>query len=178
MSKPILHLKHTLNFVPGDTFDTGRPVKRLNAQVVAITIFENTLLGEDLTYREGFFRLTHDVEEWALRPGRASVRRAFFRDAITKGENWSLHRYRMPMEFIKERVERLPVDWVPLNWVGSPSKMHLDDRVFEETAVVLARLSADEVVPVLYGVAHYPWDPNKGAAVPHTRMVYGYWTSR
>lgn len=176
MSK-ILWLKNDLHFVKGDTFDTGRKVKNLNAQVVAITLYENAVLGEERTYRDGFFDLTRDVEEWALRPGRATKRRAFFRDSLRKGESVSLHRYRIPMEFIKERVERLPVEWVSTNWVGSPRKLHMDDRVFEEDKIVLARLSADEVVPVIGGVAQYPWDPNVRAASPTTRMVYGYWTT-
>ena len=177
MSK-ILWQKNDLHFVKGDTFDTGRKVKNPNSQVVAITLFENAVLGEERTYRDGFFDLTRDVEEWALRPGRPTKRRAFFRDALKKGENVSLHRYRIPMEFIKERIERLPdIDWVATNWVGSPHKVHLDDRVFEDGEIVLARLSADEVVPVVHGVAQYPWDPNIRAAAPATRMVYGYWTT-
>jgi hypothetical protein len=177
MSEPILWMTDSANFVKGDTFDTGRKVKNPNAQVAAITIFENAVTGEARTYRDGFFDLTHAMEEWALRPGRASARRSFFRESIRDDQNWSLHRYRMPMEFIKERMKGLPVEWATMNFVGSTTKLHLDNRVFEEDKIILARLSSDEVVPVIGGVAYYPWNPNIRAGVGRSRMVYGYWTT-
>lgn len=169
---PIPWMEERADFVPG-VFDTGRKVHRPNAQVVGIAIFRG------LTYREQYTQLTDDFWEWLSKPGRRSrVRRQY-----QSGFN-SFHTYRIPGEFYKQWLGQRYL-WVPLMRPGQGTVIRLDEGVFG-TERVLVRCSSDELIPVIDGVARYPYNPNRKwqkmvddqDAPPdqNTRAVYGYWT--
>lgn len=179
MPQPIEWVYANADFVVGQTYSgSSRKANRPNAQVVALTIFANAINGTTTTYREMYERLYADLRAWALQPGRASKHRRFFREQIKTGKSVSLHSYRMPKDFYKEWIETNfeGIVWVTTDWIGAKTKLHLDAEVFDISTPALARLSADELVPIIKGVAHYPYDPNHNLDVHASRMVYGYWT--
>lgn len=174
MSSPLKWDQNDAGFEPG-TFNnkTARVVKKPNAQVSALAIFKSELLGRTVTYADMYAELTDAMDEWTWRSGRRTKQRAFWQQHTP-----TLHQIRMPKEFYKPFIEALPVVWVPTNWIGVQTKLHLDENVFDSSATVLARASADELIPIIRGEAQYPWDPNNRYGVTGTtRMVYGYWTT-
>ena len=173
MPQPIEYIEDEAGFERGRYHHSnGRKVTRLNTQVAALAIFESKLLAPT-NYELMLVTLSLAIEEWAKKPGRRSSKRRFWQE----NPNATLHRYRLPMEFLKPWIEReYPnLTWVPTTWIGAKEQLHLDAGVFEED-IALARLSSDEVVTVFNGVAHFPWDPNSTLAFGKSRMVYGYWT--
>jgi hypothetical protein len=152
----------------------GRKVSYPNTQVAALALFDRAVTGDPTTYDDVYLVLTAAMREWANRGGRRSKHRRFFQEH----PEWTLHRYRAPMEFLKTWIEHEypQLQWVPTTWIGAKEQLHLEVDVFEADKIILARLSADQVVPIVKGVAHFPWDPNSTLAHGKSRMVYGYWT--
>lgn len=174
MSRPIQWVPSGANFNERlYKHANGRPVTRPNTQVTALAILEHHFLVAT-SYDNMLHILTDDLREWANKPGRRSRHRKFWQE----NPEATLHRYRAPMEFLKPWIgTHYPsLIWVATTWVGAGTKLHLDEGVFETDKVILARLSSDQIVPILDGVAHYPHNPNVGAA-GGSRMVYGYWTT-
>jgi hypothetical protein len=171
-------IRDDAGFSPG-VFDSGRKVTKLNSQVAALTIFWNeTHPEEEVTYDDMYVTLTLAMRAWRDKPGRRSKKRLWFQQHPTA----TLHSFRMPKEFYKPWIEEnFSVVWIPTQWIGdtggSGGKLHLDNDVFDRTQPVLARLSGDELVPVIDGAARYPWDPNHRYAGRGSRLVYGYWTT-
>ena len=174
MPRPIIWIENNAGFVASNyRHSNGHKVTKPNTQVAALAIFESAVTGIPVTYDTMYHMLTKDLQQWVDQPGRRSRKREFFYYYPT----WTLHRYRMPMEFLRPWIEKqYKVTWVPTTWIGAKEQLHLDSGVFYGDRVALARLSSDEVVPVLEGVAIYPWDPNGTLAEGKSRMVYGYWT--
>lgn len=159
-------------FEPGP-YNGKRITTRLNAQVAGLAIFNSHVTGSPTSYKDMYYTLTIAMEVWAANPGRRSQQRKFWQEH----PEGTLHQYRMPKDFYKPYIERmLPVEWVTTNWIGGEKKLHLDEGVFETDKPILVRVSGDELVPVIGGVARYPWDPNQRFG-DGSRMVYGYWTT-
>lgn len=159
-------------FEPG-LYNSKRTVTKLNTQVAALAIFDSHVTGSPASYKDMYYTLTVAMQAWANKPGRRSEKRRWWQEHPEA----NLHQYRMPKDFYKPYIETLPVMWVSVNWVGAPEKLHLDNGVFEKDKPILARLSGDELVPIIDGVARYPWDPNHKYGATGSRMVYGYWTT-
>lgn len=180
MPEPIDWITTDAGFVKGEVYDTGRAVMRPNTQIIALTTLWNADHGTNYIYRDTFETLTHDFRRWAVAPGRRSQKRRFFGDRIMEGQTVSLNRYRMPPEFYKPWIAaHFPeMEWISTTFIGSKTKLHLEEDAFDPEQLVLARCSTDELVPIIKGVAHYPWDPNsRQKGHESSRMVYGFWTT-
>jgi hypothetical protein len=163
-------------FEPG-RYDSKRDVIRPNSQIVALTLIYNEVMGMEYDYRTMYDILTAQIRAWALEGGRTTKRRRFFRDQFKQGKSATLHRYRMPKEFYAQWINStMPLTWQPTTWVGSRNRTYLDAEVFEDTTgPVLVQLTAEELVPVIDGVARYPWDPNHAYGTGGSRVVTGFW---
>lgn len=172
MSTPIDWTHDDAGFEIGP-YNGKRTVTKLNSQVAGLAVFESLVTGSPVSYKDMYYTLTVALQVWANKPGRRSEQRKFWQE----NPEATLHQYRMPKDFYRPYIEAtLPVVWVSTNWIGAGTKLHLDNGVFEEDKPILTRLSGDELVPVVKGVARYPWDPNQRFG-GGSRMVYGYWTT-
>ena len=174
MSQPIEYIENDAGFSKTRyVHGNGRKVRHPNTQVAALAIFDSEFEEENTSYDEMFVALSLAFETWVNKPGRRSKVRKMY-----QGYSGTLHSYRLPMEFLKPWInERWPsLLWVSTTWVGAKEQMHLDEGVFPDGEAILARVSSDQVIPVIRGIAHFPWDPNSSVEEGKSRIVYGYWT--
>lgn len=176
-------------FVPGEKYPpANRRIKNPNPQIVGITIFANALLGFDgetlrdyspWTYRKTLEVATREIDEWTDKPGRRSAQRQAYTTQFLSPGFVSLHSQRLPSEVYREWIPRqFGVLWVPTSRIGSGSTISLSEGVFDPETPVLVRCSGDSLIPVINGVARYPFNPNGNATNPDKgRMVYGFWVS-